>query len=200
MNNLQICPPHLSDDVDTLPWEIPKSHFSTLLFIYFRLFTLPHKKTNCNCCTAALSVYLLLFSASYYLHSPSNACGARYRRSACIDIDVLRLAAAVCCDMGWISAQRGVLRDWTVSKKTGSVLMQKVVTVNTCCDIVCLTFQLQHITTSSFQSHRRQPRTGSIQSHWRLKERNKLSVRWKSFAFHKLVWWHFRSVRQVDYS
>jgi len=26
----------------------------------------------------------------------------------------------------------------------------------------------------------------------RLKERNKLSVRWKSFAFHKLVWWHFQ--------
>jgi len=25
-----------------------------------------------------------------------------------------------------------------------------------------------------------------------LKECNKLSVRWKSFAFHKLVWWHFQ--------
>jgi len=119
MNNLQICPPHLSDDVATLPWEIPKSHFSTLLFIYFRLFTLPHKKTNCNCCTAALSVYLLLFSASHYLHSPSNACGARYRRSACIDIDVLRLAAAVCCDIGlnfstaWCTTRLNcVEKDW----------------------------------------------------------------------------------------
>ena len=77
-----------------------KSHFSTLLFIYFRLFTLPQKKTNSSCCTAALAVYLLLFSASCYLHSPSTASGACSRRSACIDTDVLRLAAAACCDMG----------------------------------------------------------------------------------------------------
>ena len=47
-----------------------------------------------------IAVYLLLFNASYYLHSPSTASGARYRRSACIDMDVLRLAAAVYCDMG----------------------------------------------------------------------------------------------------
>jgi len=52
----------------------------------------------------------------YYLHSPSTASGALYRRSACIDMDVLRLAAAACWDKGWISAQHGVLRDWTVSK------------------------------------------------------------------------------------
>ena len=100
---LQICPPHLSH-VATLPWEIQKCHFSTLLFIYFRLFTLLQKKTNSNCCTAALAVYLLLFNASYYLHSPSTASGARYRRSACIDMDMLRLAAAASCDVGWISA------------------------------------------------------------------------------------------------
>ena len=99
MNILQICPPRLSD-VATLPWEIQKSHFSTLLFIYFGLFTLSQKKTHSNCCTAALAVYLLLFSASYYLHSPSTASGARCNRSACIDTDMLRLAAAACCDMG----------------------------------------------------------------------------------------------------
>jgi len=62
--------------------EIQKSNFSTLLFTYFRLFTLPQKKTNSNCCSAALAVYLLLFSASYCLDSPSTASGARYRRSA----------------------------------------------------------------------------------------------------------------------
>jgi len=33
------------------------------------------------------------------------------------------------------------------------VSVQKVVTLNTCCDVACLTFQLLHITTSSFQSH-----------------------------------------------
>ena len=63
------CPPQLSD-VATLHWEIQKRHLSTLLFIYFRLFTLAQKKTSSNCCSAALSVYLLLFSASYYRHSP----------------------------------------------------------------------------------------------------------------------------------
>ena len=96
MNNLQICPPHLSD-VATLPWEIQK--ISKLLFICFRLFTLTLKKTSSNCCSAALAVYLLLFSASYCLYSPSTASGARYRRSACIDMDTLLLAAAACCDM-----------------------------------------------------------------------------------------------------
>ena len=63
------------------------------------------------------------------------------------------------------------------------VLTKKVVTLNTCCDIACLTFQLPHITTGSFQSHRRQPITGSIRSFQRLKERNKPSVRWKSVQF-----------------
>ena len=193
INILQICPAHLSD-VATLPWEIQKSHFSTLLFIYFRLlFTLVQKKTNSNCCTAASAVYLLLFNASYYLHSPSTASQARYRRSACIDMDMLRLAAVACCDMGWISAQRCVLCDWSVSEKG-------LVALNTCCDIACLTFQLLHITTASFQSHRRQPTTGSLQSLQRSKERNKPSVRWKSFTIHKLVWWHFTWGEQVDYS
>ena len=57
------------------------------------------------------------------------------------------------------------------------VLTQKVVTLNTCCDIACLTFQLPHITTGSFHSHRRQHTTGFLQSLQRLKERNKPSVR-----------------------
>ena len=67
--------------------------------MYFRLFTFPRKKTNSKRCTAAFAVYLLLLSASYYLHSPRTASGARYRKSACIDADVLRLAAAACCDV-----------------------------------------------------------------------------------------------------
>ena len=76
MNILPICPPHLSD-VATLPWEIQKSHFSTLLFIHLRLFMLPQKKTNSNCCNTAIAVYLL-FSVSYYLDCPSTASGACY--------------------------------------------------------------------------------------------------------------------------
>jgi len=100
MNTLQICPPHLSD-VATLPWEIQKvtfQHYYSCTSHYF--YHIIQKKTNSNCCTAALAVYLLLFSASYYLHSPSTASGVRYRKSAWINMDMLRLAAAACCDMG----------------------------------------------------------------------------------------------------
>ena len=84
-----------------------------MLFIYFGLFTLSQKKTS----TAALAVNLLLFNASYYLHSPSTSSDARYRRSACIDMDVLWLVAVACCDIDWISVQRGVLWDRSVSKR-----------------------------------------------------------------------------------
>jgi len=100
-STLQTRPPHLSD-VATLPWKIQKSHFSTLLFIYFKLFTLPPEENNSSCCSAALAAYLLLFSASYYLYSrrPTTTSGARYRRSACIDVDVLRFAAVACCNTG----------------------------------------------------------------------------------------------------
>jgi len=79
-----------------------------------------------------------------------------------------------------------VEKDWKPN-----VLIQKVVTLNTCSDVACLTFQLPHITTSSFQSRRWQPTTGCHQSLQRLKERNKPSVRWKSFAIHMLVLWHY---------
>ena len=50
-----ICPPDLSY-VATLPWEIQKSHFQQYYSCipYFWLFTLAEKKTNSNCCTAAL--------------------------------------------------------------------------------------------------------------------------------------------------
>jgi len=88
----------------------PKKSFSTLLFTYlrFNIYVTSWNKTKSNCCTAPLAVYLPLFSASYCLHSPSTASGAHYRRSACINMDMLRLVAATCCDMGWISAQRSV--------------------------------------------------------------------------------------------
>jgi len=35
------------------------------------------------------------------------------------------------------------------------VSVHEVVTLNTCCDVACRTFQLPHITTGSFQSHQR---------------------------------------------
>jgi len=59
-------------------------------------------------------------------------------------------------------------------------------------DIACLTFQLPHITTGSFQSHRWQRTTGSLERLQRLTERNKPSVRWKRFVIYSLVRWHFQ--------
>ena len=80
----------------------------------------------------------------------------------------------------------------SVGKDWKYVLMQKVVILNTCCYTACLIFQLPHITTGSFQSHQRQSTTGSFWCLQRLKECNRPSVRWKSFAIHKLVWWNFQ--------
>jgi len=159
MNTFQICPPHLSD-VATLPL----GHFSTLLFIYFRLFMLLRKKTNSNCCTADLAVYLLLFSASYYLCSPSTASGTRQERVYWYG----HVLGACCSGFLWywlnFSTAWWTVRLISVRKDWKPVWMQEVVTLNTCCDTACLTFQLPHITTGSFQSHRWQATTGSLQS------------------------------------
>ena len=137
-------------------------------------------------CHAA--VYLLLFSVSYYLHSPSTASGARYRRSACIDMDVLRLAAAACCNMGWISAQRGVLCDWTVSKRLEACINAEVghsehLLWHCLLDIPVAMHHNRFFSEPPTTTH-----------NWLC------SVRWRSFAIHKLVFWHFQVGGQVDYS
>ena len=72
------------------------------------------------------------------------------------------------CDLMWhVSSRSGVATLRTAigpytcycatdqsRKRLKSCIMQKVVTLDTCCDIACLTFQLPHITTGSFQSQR----------------------------------------------
>ena len=64
---------------------------------------------------------------------------------------------------------------WTMQLISGEkdwkhVSMQKVVTMNICCNVFCMTFHLPHITTSSFHSHQCQPTTGFFQNHQRLEE------------------------------
>ena len=54
------------------------------------------------------------------------------------------------------------------------VSVQKMVTLNICCNVVGLTFHLPHITTISFQSHQCQPTTGSFQIHQRSEKRTYL--------------------------
>jgi len=115
----------------------------------------------------------------------------------CIDL-VLRLGHATggACVLIWtmghvVACSSGMLQHglnfstawctvWLISvekRLETCSLTQKVVTLNTCCDIACLTFQLPYIKTSSFQSHRRQLTTGSLQSLQRLKECNRPLVR-----------------------
>jgi len=117
--------------------------------------------------------------------------GARYRRSAYGHVEACSdglLRHGLNFSTAWCTVRLNSV--FFVEKDWKHVLIQKVVTLNTCCDIACLTSQLPHITTGS--CHRWQPTTGSLQSLQRLKERNKPSVRWNSFAIHKLVWWHFQ--------
>ena len=100
MNSLQNCPPHRSY-VASLPWEIQKKLLFNIIIYILQITYVTSEVRGSNCCSAALAVYVLLFSAFYYLHSPRTASGACYRRSACIDNDMLRFtAAANCCDMG----------------------------------------------------------------------------------------------------
>ena len=174
MNTLHICPPHQTD-VATLPWEIQKKVlFNITIHILQR-------KTNSSCCTAALAVYLLclmlpiicialvlrLGHVTGEAHLLTRTCwGLRQRLVA----TWAEFFSTAWCIMQLISFEK----DWK------HVLTQKVITLNTCCDVACLTFQLPNITAGSFQSLKR------------LKECNNTSVRGKSFAIHKLVWWHFQ--------
>ena len=118
-----------------MPFLLPNS--IKALKAHYLHFTQPQKKTNTNCCTAALALYLLLFSASYYLHSPRTASGARYRRCACIDMDMLRLWGSGLLRHGlnfstvWCTVQLISVEDW---KHT---LMQKVFRVTTFCIKTC---------------------------------------------------------------
>ena len=105
-----------------------------------------------------------------------------------------RVEAVACWDMGWISAQRGGRCDWSIAKKTWSVgpcRRWSLWSLNTCCDVSCLTFKLSYITTGCFQRHQH------------LKENNIPAVRTTRSAFHMVVWWHFICGGQVssrDYS
>jgi len=171
MNTLQICPPHLSH-VATLPWEIQKSHFSTLLFIFFRLFTLASKKTSSNCCTAAWAVYLLLFIASYYLHT-LVLCPGHATEGARMDMLRQRLVATWAefqhCVVYYVTEQCRKRLEECINAERGH---SEHLLWHCLPDIPVATHHY-----GSFQSHRRQLITGSLRTLQLLKERNKPSVR-----------------------
>ena len=84
MNNLHICPPHLSD-VATLRRQIfKKISFQHYYSYILRIIHVIPEENKLQLLYCSLAVYLLLFSASCYLHSPIAVSVARYR-SACIE-------------------------------------------------------------------------------------------------------------------
>ena len=139
----------------------------------------------------SLTAYLLLFSASYYLHSPSTAAGTQYRRNA------VRLLIRT----SWGSQQR-LVATWAELQHS-VVYYQCRKRLEACIhaegghsehllwrclpDIPVATHHNRFFSEQPMSSHNR-----LFKSHRRLKERNKPSFRWKSFTFHKLVWWHSR--------
>ena len=76
IDSLYICPPYMYT-VTTLPWEIQKSHFSTVLLIETSDYYIISEETNCNCCTAAYLftyccllltiIYVALFYGQFFL-------------------------------------------------------------------------------------------------------------------------------------
>ena len=101
--------------------------------------------------------------------------------------------AAACCTLGWISAKRGVLCDWTVSKKTGSMYQ-------------CIRWSLWTLAVTLLASHSSR-HTLRLVLFWATDDNRQLAVFrasnvWKNatnlqsdktvLAIHKLVWWHFQ--------
>ena len=172
-----ICPPHLYTAAILL-WVIQKSHFSTVLFILqitrviseenkLLLPYPPHLKfvTTLPCEMHKFLIFFIFFTRIEYQSTIRTSCGGILLQHG------LKFSRA-----WWTMLLISGKKDWK------HVSVQNVVTLNICCNVACLIFHLPHMTTSSYQSHQR------------LEECNIPSVRWKSWAFYKVVWWHFSRV------
>ena len=174
----------------------PKNYFQQYHSYILQIIYVISEENELQLLYCSLAVYLLLFSASYYLHSPITASDARYRRSACIEY---QSAIRTNCGSGLLRPGLNFDRAWCTArlirdeKDWKHVSMQKVVTLNTSSEVACLTFQLPYSTTGFFSEPNTLPtHRGSFQSRQHLKKRNKPLMRWKSFVFHKSVRWHFQ--------
>ena len=152
--------------------------FNSIIHTYFRLFTLSQKKTNCysliyhvwknvTARPCKMHTFFIFFFHFFTRMEYKSAIG--------------RVAEALRHGLNFSTAW------WTMQlisseKDWKHAFLQKVVSLNICCNVACLTSHLPQITTGFFQSHQH------------LKESNIASVRWKSCAFYKIVWWHFSSV------
>ena len=142
INSLYICSPHLYT-VATLRWEIQKSHFNSIIYIYFRLFTSSQKKTNCYSFT-----HHTWKMSPHYLAKCTTFSSLLFFTHIKYHSQYGRVAEACCCDMGWISAERGGRCSWSVAKKTGSTYPHRRWSFGTFA-VTLLAWHLPHITASS---------------------------------------------------
>jgi len=98
----------------------------------------------------AFFLFVLLLGITVSLTASGHATGGArvhvYGHVAACGSGLLRHGlnfSTAWCTMQLVSVEK----DWK------QILTQKVITLNACCDTACLTFQLPHITTGSFQSH-----------------------------------------------
>ena len=109
---------------------------------------LSQKKTNCY----PLTHHNWKVSPHYLVKCTTFSSSSFFTRIEYTNARYRRVAEASCCDMGWISAQRGERCSWSVAKDWKHVSVQKVVTLNICCNVACLTFHMPHITTGFYRA------------------------------------------------
>jgi len=146
---------------------------------------------------SSLAAYLLLFSASHYLCSQSSASGTRYRRSAARVLIRTGWGLRQRLELGWISAQRSVLSDRLVAKKTGSMYPCRMCSLWTLA-VTVLAWHSSCYTSQPvlFRATDVIPQPALLRAtNIRMNATNLHSGGRKSSAFHKLVWWHCFRVR-----
>ena len=111
-----------------------KSFFNSIIYSYFWLVKLPQKKTNCyfiTHCNWKMSPHYLVKIAQFFIFFIFFTC-IEYQFAIRMSCGM----AASCCDMGCISAEHGGRYSWSVAKKDWKhVSVQKVLTLNMCCDV-----------------------------------------------------------------
>ena len=182
------CPPHLYT-VATLPWEIQRSHFPTVLFMH----TSDSRSLRKNKLLLPYPPHLKNVTSLPYkkhkffiFHLFTHIEYQSVIRTSCISV-LLRHGLNFSRAGGWCS--------WSVAKKTGSMypcrrwsLWTFAVTL-LAWHSICHTSQLV-----LFRATNANPQPAFSQSHQSLEECKIPSARWKSCALYKVVGWHFSGV------
>ena len=139
-----------------------KSFFNNIIHSYFRLVTLSQKNKLLYPLHLKNVVPLPCKNCRFFIFficSRVSSTNSLYGRV----VERQRLVAT------WLHFIRAW---WMIQLISGKkdwkhVPMQKVVTLNICCNVACLTFHLPHTTTGSFQCHQCRPTTDPQPAHFR---------------------------------